>query len=70
MAHSPVIAFHDELMRSRHQSEAVGVVKRFRDVLAKGVARPAGGDAPAAAVIGVGPEQVTHGALEGGGRGR
>jgi hypothetical protein len=33
------------------------------DVLAEGVPRAAGGDAPAAAVVGVAPQQVAHGAF-------
>lgn len=60
---------HDQLVGSGHQREAVGVVEGLRDVLAKRVAGPPGGDAPAAAVIRVRPQQVAHGALQrGGGR--
>lgn len=54
---------HDQLMGAGHQGEAVGVVEGFRDVLSKGVASTSGGDAPPTAVIGVRPQQVTHGAL-------
>lgn len=54
---------HDQLMGAGHQREAVGVVEGFRDVLSEGVAGAAGGDAPPAAVVGVGPQQVTHRAL-------
>ena len=35
------------------------------DVLSEGVTRPSGVHSPACAVIGVGPEQVAHGALMG-----
>ena len=50
-------------MRSRHQGEPVVVVESFRDILSKGVSSTTRRDTPAAAVIGVGPEQVAHGAL-------
>ena len=50
-------------MRARDERESVGVVERLRDVLAKRVASPARGNAPAAPVVGVRPQQVTHGAL-------
>lgn len=60
---SPVVAFHDELMRSGDESQPVGVVERFRDVLSESIAGTTGGDAPPSSVIGVGPQQVTHGAL-------
>jgi len=59
-----VAHLHDQLVGAGHQREAVGVVERLRDVLAEGVAGPPGGDAPAAAVVGVGPQQVTHGTLK------
>jgi len=79
---------HDELMRARHQRQAVIVIKLrentinqsviiiivvvvvfhhtsdstylFRYILAKRVAGAARRDAPAAAVIRVGPQQVAH----------
>lgn len=37
----------------------------FGDVLAEGVAGTAGRDTPAAAVVGIGPEEVAHGAFVG-----
>ena len=46
-----------------HESETITVVKCLRDILTKGVSSPSGRDAPAAPVIWVRPEQVTHGAL-------
>lgn len=54
---------HNQLVGTGHKREAVGVVEGLRDVLAEGVAGATGRDAPAAAVIGVGPQQVTHGTL-------
>lgn len=39
------------------------MVECLRDILTKGVSSSSGGDAPAAPVIWVRPEQVTHGAL-------
>lgn len=52
-------------MRPGNQRQTVVVVEGLRDVLAERVARTTGRDAPAAAVIGVGPQQVAHGALVG-----
>ena len=37
----------------------------FGDVLAEGVAGTAGRDTPAASVVGIGPEEVAHGAFVG-----
>jgi hypothetical protein len=45
-------------MSTRDQLQVVGVVELLRDVLAEGVASATRGDAPAAAVIRVGPQQV------------
>ena len=59
----PVVSFHYQLVSPGHQSQAVGVVESLRDVLAEGVSRPPGRDAPASSVIRVGPEEVTHGTL-------
>jgi len=59
----PVITFHHKLMSSGHESETITVVKCLRDILTKGVSSSSGGDAPAASVIWVRPEQITHGAL-------
>ena len=62
---APVVAFHDQLMSSCNQRQAVRVIERLRDVLAKGVASSARRDAPAAAVIWIRPQQVTHGPFMG-----
>lgn len=59
----PVVAVHHQLVRAGHQAEAVAVVEHLRDVAAEGVAGASGGDAPAAPLVGVGPQQVAHGAL-------
>ncbi|KAI3480075.1 hypothetical protein L1887_57852 [Cichorium endivia] len=59
----PVEAVHDELVRARHEREAVVVVERLRDVLTKRVAGTARRDAPATAVVRVGPQQIAHGTL-------
>lgn len=50
-------------MSTGHQCEAVGVVESLRDVLTESVASSSGGDAPATAVVGIWPQQVTHGTL-------
>ncbi|KAB8364839.1 hypothetical protein FH972_024702 [Carpinus fangiana] len=62
---APVVALHDQLMCARDEREAVVVVEGLGNVLAKGVAGTSGRDAPAAAVVGVAPQQVTHGAFVG-----
>ena len=54
---------HDELVGARDEREAVVVVEGLGDVLAEGVARAAGRDAPATAIVRIGPEEVAHGAL-------
>jgi hypothetical protein len=54
---------HNQLVSSGDQGKAVGMVKCLGYILAKGVAGPPGGDAPAPTVIWVWPQQVTHGAL-------
>ncbi len=49
---------------ANHQ-QFVGVVELLGDVLTEGVAGASGRDAPAAALVGVGPQEVAHGALVG-----
>lgn len=56
----PVESVHDQLMCSCHQCQAIVVVERFRNVLAKRVARTSWRDAPSTSVIWVRPQQVTH----------
>ena len=41
------------------------MVEGLGDVLTESVARTTGGDAPAAPVVGVGPQKVAHGTLVG-----
>ena len=55
--------FVDELVSPTDHGEFVGVVELLGNVLSEGVAGASRRDAPAAAVIGVGPKQVAHGAL-------
>lgn len=59
----PVVSVHYELVGTSDSAQVVCMVKLFRDVLAERVASTSGGDAPTAAVIGVGPEQVAHGSF-------
>ena len=61
---TPIVPLHDELMRPRHEREPVGVVERLGDVLTEGVAGATGGYAPAASVVGIGPQKVAHGTLK------
>ena len=57
---APVVALHDQLVGPGDEGELVGVVELLGDVLAEGVARASRRNAPAAPVVWVGPEQVTH----------
>jgi hypothetical protein len=57
---TPVIALHHQLMRSRHECQAIVVVECFRDVLTECIAGTSGADTPSTSVIGVTPEQITH----------
>lgn len=50
-------------MRPRHQSQAVVVVERLRNVLSECVSRTARRDAPAAAIVWITPQQIAHGSL-------
>jgi len=61
----PVVPVHDELMGARDSCQVIGVVELLGDVLAEAVAGTSGRDTPTAAVIGVGPKQITDGALVG-----
>ena len=56
---------HHKLMSPGHESQAIGVVKGLRNVLSERVTRSTRTDAPAAAVVRVGPQQVAHGTLVG-----
>jgi len=56
---------HDELVGPCHCLKAIFLNKLIRDVLPERVACASRRDAPACAVVGVGPEQVAHGALMG-----
>ena len=59
----PVVAAHDKLMSARYQFQSICMVELFRDVLTERVASTSGRDAPAAAVIGVGPEEIANGSF-------
>lgn len=50
-------------MGARDSGQAVRVVELLRNVLAERVPSTSRGDAPAAALIRVGPKQIAHGAL-------
>eukprot|EP00191_Tetraselmis_sp_GSL018_P009702 CAMPEP_0177609358 /NCGR_PEP_ID=MMETSP0419_2-20121207/19034_1 /TAXON_ID=582737 /ORGANISM="Tetraselmis sp., Strain GSL018" /LENGTH=120 /DNA_ID=CAMNT_0019104253 /DNA_START=194 /DNA_END=557 /DNA_ORIENTATION=- len=52
---APVVSLHDQLMRTGHQLEAVGVVELLADVLAKSVPGSSRRDPPAVPVVRVGP---------------
>ena len=62
---SPVVAVHDQLMSARNPRQVIGVVELLRDVLAEAIAGTTRGDAPTAALIGVGPQQVADWAFVG-----
>jgi hypothetical protein len=59
----PVIALHDQLMGSCDERKTIVMVERLGNILAEGVASATRGYAPAAPVIRVRPEQITHGSL-------
>ena len=61
----PVVAAHDKLMSTRYQFESICMVELLRDVLTERVASTSGRDAPAAAVIRVGPKQIADGSFVG-----
>lgn len=52
--------FHDELMSPRDERQAVVVIERLRDVLAKCVASATGRYTPPTAVVRIRPEEITH----------
>lgn len=54
---------HNKLMRPRHQGEAIVMVERFGYVLTECVARSTWRYTPAAAIIGIRPQKITHGTL-------
>ncbi|KAH9407846.1 hypothetical protein TYRP_011491 [Tyrophagus putrescentiae] len=62
---APVEALHHQLVGAGDQRQAVGVVEGLADVVAEGVAGAARADAPAAAVVRVGPKEVAHRPLVG-----
>lgn len=57
---TPVVTFHDELVRPGDQLYAVVGVELRRHVLAERVAGTAWADAPPAALVRVTPEKVAH----------
>lgn len=57
---TPVVPFHNQLMRSRNQSKAIVVVESFTDILTKGVPRSSWAYTPSTSIIGIRPEKVTH----------
>ena len=57
---APIVALHDELMRSRDQCQAIIVVERLADVLTKSLASASWTDAPATSIVRITPQQITH----------
>ncbi len=47
-------------MRTRNECQSVIVIKRLRDILPEGVPCPSRRNAPSAAIVRVGPQEVTH----------
>eukprot|EP00977_Amphora_coffeiformis_P002577 scaffold482_cov266-Amphora_coffeaeformis.AAC.40 len=62
---TPIVPFHDELMGPGHHLESVAGVKGGGNVRAKGKAGAAGGNAPPGAIVGIAPQQITHGSFVG-----
>jgi hypothetical protein len=61
----PVVALHDQLMSSCHQSQAIVVVECLRDILPKCVTGATRRDAPSTSIVRVRPEEVAHGTFMG-----
>lgn len=55
---------HHKLMGTSDQGQIVGVIKSLGDVLAEGVPSSTRGDAPAAPVIRIRPQQIAHRTLQ------
>ena len=60
-----LVPLHDQLMRPRNQGEIIVMVEVPHDVRAEEEARAAGREAPAFDFVGVGPQEVAHGAFVG-----
>jgi hypothetical protein len=60
---TPIISLHHELMCARDERESIVMIELLADILSERVAGSSRRDAPAAPVVGVGPQQVTHGSL-------
>jgi hypothetical protein len=58
---APIVALHDELMRSCDQGQAIIVVERLADVLTKSIASASWADTPTTSIVWITPEQITHG---------
>ena len=58
---SPVVAVHHKLVSTGYQFESIGMVELLRNILAKRVAGASGGNAPAASIIGIRPQEVANG---------
>lgn len=57
---TPIVALHDQLMRSRNKSQAIVVVKGLADILAECVSCSSWAYAPSTSVVWVTPQQITH----------
>jgi len=61
----PVVALHNQLVSARSHLEAICEVELRRDILSEGVTRTARADAPACALVGIGPQKIAHGTFVG-----
>mmetsp|Transcript_96302 Transcript_96302/g.171084 ORF Transcript_96302/g.171084 Transcript_96302/m.171084 type:complete len:257 (+) Transcript_96302:63-833(+) len=57
---APIVALHDKLMSACNELEAIGMIELLRNVLSEGVACTAWRNSPAASVVRIGPQKVTH----------
>jgi hypothetical protein len=62
---TPIVSVHDKLMCSCDQRQTVVVVECFGDILAECVACSTRTDSPSTSIIGVAPEEITHGSFMG-----
>jgi hypothetical protein len=58
-----LVAFHDQLMRTRNQRDIVGAIELSNHIAAKQVAGTTRTQAPAINLLGIRPQQVAHGAI-------
>lgn len=62
---TPIVSFHDQLVCSGNQCEAIVMIECFRNILTKGIPGTSWTDAPSTSIIRITPEEITHRTLMG-----